>query len=727
MNPIVYLIQANLFLLLFYGFYVLFLRKETFNNLNRGYLVIAAITAFTVPFLQSDLVRSWFVTKQVNEVIYTAYSPEMVVFSTASEAPVLWMDVLQFIYLGVAAVLCIRLIANILMTTRLFSNFSETVGGAFSFFGKIVVDENLEGRDTIYRHEEIHSKHLHSADVILFELIAIVCWFNPVVYFYRNAVRNIHEFIADELASETVADKGVYATLLFSQQFKISPSVLTNSFYKPATLKLRVEMLLKNRSKKTALMKYGLIAPLFLLMIVLASATVIDKEGLEEIAESVEVPLTELPSMDRISVLSIDKVNQTIREIEGYVKNSNGTPLAGAVITKKGSSEGTMTDKNGYFKLNVSEQNTRLIISFVGFETREIGIDGITEVTVRLIKQENVLDEMVVVSTRDSQVKGEEIFTIVEGQPEFPGGVSEMYKYIGERIRYPAKAQRANVEGKVFVKFVVQKDGEIGSIDILKGIGFGCDEEAIRVIAQMPKWTPGKQNGRAVSVYFTMPISFRLGDEVAKERFPKGASGLPVDFINPKTEVSSTATKIIINGSVGEGKPIFVVDGVLSPEGTLQDLDPANIKEISVLKGANATDLYGQKGKDGVILISTKKGDGLGSFMKGGAGSKSYGTGTNITSGYDYGWKRPSNTKITAADGQDDGWPENSTVQKIRISSMKDALFIVDGVEMTSKKFKKKYEGKSVGNNAFIYEPNEAVKKFGEKGKNGVIVIRTQK
>jgi hypothetical protein len=103
-------------------------------------LVAAAVTAFAVPFLQSDLVRSWFVTKQVNEVIYTAYSPEIVAFSTISESPILWMDVLQIIYLGVVVILCIRLIINILMMNQLFSNFSETVGGAFSFFGKIAVD-----------------------------------------------------------------------------------------------------------------------------------------------------------------------------------------------------------------------------------------------------------------------------------------------------------------------------------------------------------------------------------------------------------------------------------------------------------------------------------------------------------------------------------------------------------------------------------------------------------
>lgn len=108
------------------------------------------------------------------------------------------------------------------------------------------------------------------------------------------------------------------------------------------------------------------------------------------------------------------------------------------------------------------------------------------------------------------KAKEEEIFTTVEQNPEFPGGQTEMYRYIGDNMKYPSAAQRANVSGKVFVKFVVERDGSIGDIQVLKGIGFGCDEEATRVIKSMPKWSPGRQNGRNVRVYFTMPISFRL-------------------------------------------------------------------------------------------------------------------------------------------------------------------------------------------------------------------------
>ena len=108
------------------------------------------------------------------------------------------------------------------------------------------------------------------------------------------------------------------------------------------------------------------------------------------------------------------------------------------------------------------------------------------------------------------ETKEEQIFIGVEQSPEFPGGTSAMYKFLGQKINYPAAASRANVSGRVTVQFVVEKDGSIGAVKVLKGIGFGCDEEAVRVIKSMPKWSPGKQNGRAVRVYYTLPVMFTL-------------------------------------------------------------------------------------------------------------------------------------------------------------------------------------------------------------------------
>lgn len=105
----------------------------------------------------------------------------------------------------------------------------------------------------------------------------------------------------------------------------------------------------------------------------------------------------------------------------------------------------------------------------------------------------------------------EEIFQVVENQPEPVGGMGAFMQYLQKNLKYPEQARRMNVEGKVFVQFVIDKDGSPTDITVLKGIGSGCDEEAIRVIKNMPKWTPGKQRGRPVKVRMSLPIVFKLG------------------------------------------------------------------------------------------------------------------------------------------------------------------------------------------------------------------------
>ena len=120
-----------------------------------------------------------------------------------------------------------------------------------------------------------------------------------------------------------------------------------------------------------------------------------------------------------------------------------------------------------------------------------------------------------VVPTEDTgpgEAAAPEIFTVVEEMPEFPGGVMEMQKYIVKNIQYPAMAREAGISGKCFLKFVVTGDGTISDVQILKGVAScpDCDKEAMRVVKSMPKWKAGKQNGRAVSVYFNLPINFTI-------------------------------------------------------------------------------------------------------------------------------------------------------------------------------------------------------------------------
>jgi len=108
--------------------------------------------------------------------------------------------------------------------------------------------------------------------------------------------------------------------------------------------------------------------------------------------------------------------------------------------------------------------------------------------------------------------KEEEIFTAVEQQAEFPGGPAAFARFLQKNLKYPAAAQRANVSGRVYVQFVVNTDGSIQDVQVLKSVGFGCDEEAVRVIKSVPRWNPGKQSGRAVRSRFTQPITFQLSE-----------------------------------------------------------------------------------------------------------------------------------------------------------------------------------------------------------------------
>ncbi|MCQ2297670.1 MAG: energy transducer TonB [Bacteroidales bacterium] len=112
--------------------------------------------------------------------------------------------------------------------------------------------------------------------------------------------------------------------------------------------------------------------------------------------------------------------------------------------------------------------------------------------------------------TEEEVEKEEEIFVFVEENPSFPGGEEELYKYLRENIKYPQLARENNIEGKVFVQFVVEKNGSISNVKILKDIGSGCGAEAVRVVKAMPKWKPGKQRGSAVRAQFSLPISFKL-------------------------------------------------------------------------------------------------------------------------------------------------------------------------------------------------------------------------
>ena len=126
------------------------------------------------------------------------------------------------------------------------------------------------------------------------------------------------------------------------------------------------------------------------------------------------------------------------------------------------------------------------------------------------VTEEEVVEDFVFEEAPEEEV--DEIFTIVEDQPAFPGGNAAFYKFVASNMTYPAQARRMGIEGRVFVQFVVDKDGAVTEVKAVKGIGAGCDREAERVLNSSPKWTPGKQRGRSVKVRMVLPIIFKLNN-----------------------------------------------------------------------------------------------------------------------------------------------------------------------------------------------------------------------
>lgn len=139
--------------------------------------------------------------------------------------------------------------------------------------------------------------------------------------------------------------------------------------------------------------------------------------------------------------------------------------------------------------------------------------------------------------------KGPEAFTSVEKMPEFPGGDEALMKYIIENLRYPQSAAKSGMQGRVIVRFVVAGDGSITNVEVLKGFDYACDKEAVRVVSMMPKWTPGKQSGRNVPVYYTIPIVYKLsGDK--KENLPPGPPNQKTTIAIEKNTVNGIYTAV---------------------------------------------------------------------------------------------------------------------------------------------------------------------------------------
>ncbi len=153
--------------------------------------------------------------------------------------------------------------------------------------------------------------------------------------------------------------------------------------------------------------------------------------------------------------------------------------------------------------VEVPKQTTQIQVVEDDVEVEDIEINADVD-------QNEVLEEYVAPEVEEEEVVEAEVFTIVEEMPEYPGGLNKLTDYLSKNIKYPQMARESGIQGRVFVNFVVEPDGSVSNVNVMRSLGGGCDEEAVRVVKAMPKWKPGRQRGKAVRVSYILPIVFKL-------------------------------------------------------------------------------------------------------------------------------------------------------------------------------------------------------------------------
>ena len=566
MNILNYLLQTNLYLILFMGFYTLVLKNETFFRQNRIYLNTSTLLSFIIPFINSNWFQELFITQKFRETIVPTQMIYETVVVAADAGTSKWAigDLILWVYAGVTAILMLRfLIRLVLLNSRL----KPKKGAAYSFFNTMVVDRELPESGIIIDHEKVHIREWHSADVLFIELASIINWFNPLVYLYKKEIRHIHEFIADEEAASGMPSKSDYALLLFSNTLGVQPDLLSNNFFNNSLLKRRIIMLNKNKSSRTGLWKYGFSAPLFALMLIFSAASVAnDNTDLIAGAEKLISPSIAnkfIPTVTISADKTLDKkssLKNKTKEIKSSTKSTQEdfSKLYKHLIRNMRYPESAKKERIvGYEVVYFKIQNGRIsnikiakglqndidnevLRTFDLFkETVEaedndyalaiaFHLTGVENNSLTLPSTgKNYFIGSISVSamgiSQAREIKGFPLevikdFASVDVLPEFPGGMNGWGEYLQSALKYPEEAKKNKITGRVILSFTVLKNGSITDIKVLRGIGAGADEEAIRVVKESPKWKPGILKGEPVNVAYTMPIFFQLASNVPAEK-----------------------------------------------------------------------------------------------------------------------------------------------------------------------------------------------------------------
>lgn len=422
-----YLLQVNVGLILFYALYKLVCTRDTFFRSRRFILIVSLVLPFILPFID---VREWLESRDrmimLTHFDYSAVLPEIVVGSEAVETGnrvFVLSEWIGYLYLAGVVALLVRLAVQAFSLYRLIVRMPEKEingvcvkclndpSGPFSFFGWIFMNPAAVKEDEISEiltHEMAHVRQHHSVDVLLAEMVSICCWMNPFAWLLKREVRLNLEFLADRKVMEAGFATKSYQYHLLGLAYNHKYGLSNNFNF--SHLKQRIIMMNKKKSNAAGHIKYALfVLPAFALLV------------------------------------------------------------AGNISCSQDASQ--------------TEDAKEEVVAPVSPEAKE--------------------------APADSTAK-EEVFMVAEQMPEYPGGMKEMLKFLQENVKYPENAMKNNVQGRVIVQFVVEKDGTPTEFKVLRSVDPDLDAEALRVMKAMPKWKPGMQKGQVVRVKFTVPVSFKL-------------------------------------------------------------------------------------------------------------------------------------------------------------------------------------------------------------------------
>ena len=531
---LIYLLKSATLLTIFVALFVALMQQETYHKLNRFTLLAIIALSLALPFVNLGIETPF--SRLFSEEPATTTSETGIGFvstgilTLAQTAPaeptatIEWSSIAVAIYLIGVMVLLVRLIIMYTGLARIIKRGTPTPAEEytserihlrvreeeeikpFSWFRYVVInrtDLRESGREII-THEAAHARSLHSMDIVVTDLLILLQWFNPMAWFTKYCIKNIHEYEADEAVINSGTNVERYQQMIIKKAVGARLYSIANSFNHSSTFK-RITMMCKKKSNKWRCTKALYILP----------------------AAAIAALLFSQPE-------SVNAVEQP--------------------------SDGKVTE-------------------FVANDQTEMPATAPSESTANRRKVAAVGE---VKHTQPSDTT--QVYQVVEQMPEFPGGSNGLMAYLRNSIIYPQEARDANIQGKCFVTFVVDSNGKIKDARVQKSSGNeALDKESVCVVESMPRWTPGKQNGKNVAVQYTLPIMFRL------QGTPQPKTNKDMLLLNKESPL------LIINGAVYEGNA-----------GIINNIKEEDIESINVLEEEAATKLYGEKGKYGAIMLELK-------------------------------------------------------------------------------------------------------------------------